>query len=103
MTFETQWPAKLNGKVTVESKSGGTDPTKGGLSFKLSPKGSPDPSMEPMDADAAAVDQEPAHLDTDDLDDITQRTRLTGPGARASRQTKQPNFDVAVTGRQKKR
>jgi len=35
MTFATQWPAKLEGKVTLESKSGATDPTKGGFSFKL--------------------------------------------------------------------
>lgn len=35
MSFATQWPAKLEGKVTLESKSGATDPTKGGFSFKL--------------------------------------------------------------------
>jgi hypothetical protein len=35
MTFKTQWPAKLDGKITVESKSGATDPTKGSFSFKL--------------------------------------------------------------------
>jgi hypothetical protein len=37
INFETQWPAKLNGVVTMESKSGSTDPTKGGFSFKLAP------------------------------------------------------------------
>jgi hypothetical protein len=36
MSFATQWPAKLEGKITLESKSGATDPTKGGFSFKLS-------------------------------------------------------------------
>jgi hypothetical protein len=36
--FMTQWPAKLDGVVTVESKAGATDPTKGGFSFKLAPK-----------------------------------------------------------------
>jgi hypothetical protein len=35
IVFTTQWPAKLDGKVTLESKSGSTDPTKGGFSFKL--------------------------------------------------------------------
>lgn len=35
LSFATQWPAKLDGKITLESKSGGTDPTKGGFSFKL--------------------------------------------------------------------
>jgi hypothetical protein len=35
MYFKTNWPAKINGRVTIESKSGATDPTKGGFSFKL--------------------------------------------------------------------
>lgn len=35
MTFQTQWPAKVNGRITVETKSGATDPTKGSFSFKL--------------------------------------------------------------------
>ena len=36
MSFATQWPAKLEGNISLESKSGATDPTKGGFSFKLS-------------------------------------------------------------------
>jgi hypothetical protein len=48
LTFSTQWPAKLDGKVTMESKSGGTDPTKGGFSFKLQPVGAPDPDPGPV-------------------------------------------------------
>jgi len=35
MTFQTQWPAKVDGRITVEIKSGATDPTKGSFSFKL--------------------------------------------------------------------
>lgn len=35
MRFQTQWPAQLRGQVSLESKSGATDPTKGGFSFKL--------------------------------------------------------------------
>jgi hypothetical protein len=50
LKFETQWPAKLNGVVTLETKSGGTDPTKGGFSFKLKPKGSK-ASMPPPPSD----------------------------------------------------
>ena len=44
LKFVAQWPAKLNGHVTIETKSGATDPTKGGFSFKLKPKGSSDSS-----------------------------------------------------------
>ena len=35
MYFKTNWPARINGRVTVETKSGATDPTKGSFSFKL--------------------------------------------------------------------
>lgn len=34
-TFETQWPAKLDGEVTLENKSSAKTPTTGGFSFKL--------------------------------------------------------------------
>lgn len=34
-TFETQWPAKLDGQVTLENKSSAKEPTTGGFSFKL--------------------------------------------------------------------
>lgn len=34
-TFATQWPAKLDGKVTLENKSSAKDPRSGGFSFKL--------------------------------------------------------------------
>lgn len=44
--FQTQWPAKLDGKVTIESKSGSTDPTKGGFSFKLAPVGNSSDDLE---------------------------------------------------------
>jgi hypothetical protein len=40
LRFVTQWPAKLDGVVSLESKSSGSDPTKGGFSFKLKPAGS---------------------------------------------------------------
>lgn len=34
-SFETQWPAKLDGIVTLENKSSAKEPTTGGFSFKL--------------------------------------------------------------------
>jgi hypothetical protein len=33
--FSTQWPAKLDGLISVENKSSSKDPTAGGFSFKL--------------------------------------------------------------------
>lgn len=35
LTFATQWPAKLDGNISVENKSSANDPTAGGFSFKL--------------------------------------------------------------------
>jgi len=35
LVFSTQWPAKLDGKISVENKSSTTDPGAGGFSFKL--------------------------------------------------------------------
>jgi hypothetical protein len=36
LKFATQWPARLEGKVKIESKSSAGDPVAGGFSFKLS-------------------------------------------------------------------
>jgi hypothetical protein len=97
--FYTQWPAKLDGEVTMETKSGGTDPSKGGFSFKLKPKGAPAPSAEPFDATDAAIGSEPAHMTAKDLDAVTQTPRLKGPGARAARAPSEPNMSPEVLGR----
>ena len=71
ITFSTQWPAKLDGEVTMETKSGGTDPTKGGFSFKLKPKGQKGQAIEkPTDADIPAVS---ANTSADELDTQTQK------------------------------
>ena len=35
LNFETQWPAKLNGDISVVNKSSASEPTSGGFSFKL--------------------------------------------------------------------
>lgn len=63
MHFVTQWPAQLDGIVTVESKSGGSDPTKGGFSFKLRPSGTkPEQLPEPENVDdPSQQDSQPAH------------------------------------------
>lgn len=53
--FYTQWPAKLDGIVTVETKSAATDPTKGAFSFKLKPPGSKADPMPELDSDDNVV------------------------------------------------
>jgi hypothetical protein len=79
MSFATQWPAKLDGKVTMETKSGGTDPRKGGFSFKLHPKGGAikvDPGPVPGEetvATPSAVTDKPA-TSVADLDAISRKS-----------------------------
>ena len=74
LQFDTQWPAKLNGEVSLESKSGGTDPTKGGFSFKLKPAGSPATGMPPYDSDAPSDQQPYSKTSADDLDAYVNKT-----------------------------
>jgi len=97
VTFETQWPAKLNGKISVENKSSAGDPTAGGFSFKLGRETN-------RDNDGVARDTaDPSKLSVDDLDQVGREPRLTGPGARASRNTQAPKTDIDTLGREKKR
>jgi hypothetical protein len=77
LNFHTQWPAKLNGVVTLETKSGGTDPTKGGFSFKLKPVGSKSDAIE-----------KPAIVATPKAHDTSMAAdQITRPGRRAEPRT----------------
>ena len=55
LIFNTQWPAQLDGVVTLETKSGATDPTKGGFSFKLKPAGSKADEIAEPESAAATI------------------------------------------------
>ena len=89
INFSTQWPAKLDGIVTVESKSGATDPTKGGFSFKLGPK------------DAKTQDvYGPEETSTGDDKDFAQTADQLA-GAVAS--TTKPEKEVGDVGREKRK
>jgi hypothetical protein len=73
LEFSTQWPAKLDGVITMESKSGGTDPTKGGLSFKLSPKGTKAKANDLMPDDEQLDLPDASAGPMGDLDKFTQK------------------------------
>jgi hypothetical protein len=100
MTFRTQWPAQLRGKVSLESKSGATDPRKGGFSFKLA-NTDPVTRLEQPDEGGKMQDTGKAQSKTD-LDDLTQKKRLTGPGASAARRTSAPRTDANTLGRERR-
>lgn len=82
LKFATQWPAKIDGKISVENKSSTTEPTAGGFSFKL---GRVDDSVsdEPNDPE---VDGEPKFSDEPDVTDVAQD--ITNP--RAHRKEPEP-------------
>lgn len=61
LVFATQWPAKLDGKVTIENKSSASEPKAGGFSFKLGRTDSSvssEPGEDPIDGEAEP-DNEP--------------------------------------------
>lgn len=101
MKFRTQWPAQLRGQVSLESKSGATDPTKGGFSFKLA---NTDPITRLEQPDESGKAQGAGRTQSQpDLDDFTQKKRLTGPGAAAARRTSAPRTDAGTLGRERRK
>jgi hypothetical protein len=93
--FTSKYPPDFKGTV-------GLDATKvyaatgiiGRVSFSYNGGGNKDTDVEPS---------EPAKVDTDSLDAEIDKPRLTGPGARASRQTQEPNRDEKTLGRKTRR
>jgi hypothetical protein len=67
ITFETQWPAKLDGDVSVVNKSSAAEPTAGGFSFKLGRVTKDD------EVGGGGTTDAPAKLSADDLDTKTQK------------------------------
>ena len=98
LVTEAFWPAKISGQVKLKTK-GSAGEIKGKMSVEFSPGG--EDITEPGDMPAGQA--QPAKLDADDLNQVGKEPRLTGPGAKAARKNQEPDFDVSVTGRQKKR
>lgn len=77
VTFSTQWPAKLDGEVSMENKSSANEPGSGGFSFKLHPKGTP-MRIDPESGDVQDNEQ-PVGIDTSssssaaELDAVSQK------------------------------
>jgi hypothetical protein len=101
ISFDAKWPStavtgvKLSaGKTYMSTAKGG-----GNMVFKILKGGAKDvPDAE----ETGNSNETPAKISTADLDKVAKEPRLTGPGAKASRQTQQPDFDTKVTGRAKR-
>lgn len=98
LVTEAFWPAKLKGEVKLKTKGSAADPKKGKLSVEISP-GKESAAVDIGDSASSGDDGD----DTEKLDAVAQSPRLTGPGAKASRANKDPNFDASVTGRERRR
>jgi hypothetical protein len=102
ITFDAKWPStavtgvKLSaGKTYMSTAKGG-----GNMVFKILKGGAKDVP----DADETSSSKKTsAKVSTADLDQVGKEPRLTGPGAKASRQTREPDFDERTLGRKKKR
>lgn len=75
LTFATQWPAKLDGKVTLENKCSAKGPFDNGLSFKLS-RTDDSVSAEPGEPNVDGPQDEPEFGDAaaDIAGDVTSKT-----------------------------
>ena len=100
LVTEAFWPAKISGQVKLKSK-GSAGELKGKMSVEISPGG--EDLYDPYDLSDTRGDLgDVAGMDDNDYDQITNTPRLTGPGAKASRQSQEPDFDEKTTGRRKK-
>jgi hypothetical protein len=58
-TFATQWPGKLDGEISVTTKSSASDPKSGGFSFKLGRSDDDNTDLDDEDGDTGIEDTEP--------------------------------------------
>ena len=101
ISFDAKWPStavtgvKLSaGKTYMSTAKGG-----GNMVFKILKGGAKDvPDAE----ETGSSKKTSAKVSTADLDKVGKEPRLTGPGARASKQSQEPDFDERTLGRKKK-
>lgn len=99
ITFATQWPAKLDGDISVQHKSSAVSPTDGGFSFKLGRPdnfGADDDLGNPGPQDNPDQESEVDHLDT-----VGQRR--TGVTARQPSGSSRPAADEKMLGRKRRK
>jgi hypothetical protein len=111
--FRTIWPSKLFTQVTLEAQKSysSTSSSSGKLVFNINKDPKAINNVEKAATTDVTGDSKAGEIvdymgpggDTEKLNQVGQGSRLTGPGANASRKNRDPNFDVAVTGRQMKR
>lgn len=96
LTFATQWPAKLDGKISLENKCSTVQPTANGFSFKL---GRTDDSVS---SEPGEPEVDGAPTAGDDVEDVAQD--ITEPSRRKEPKTVKPvDTDTGGVGRKKRK
>ena len=108
--FTTVWPSKLFTEVTLEAQKSysSTSSSGGKLVFNINKEPRAINNVERGATTDAPGDSQAGELDDyispdEKLDQVGKAPRLTGPGAKAARQDREPNFDASVTGRERRR
>ena len=109
LTFKTVWPSKLFTEVTLEAQKSysSTSSSGGKLVFNINkePKAIPNVEQESTTnaPGASQAGELVNNMGPEKLDAETDRPRLTGPGAKASKQTQAANMSADVLGREVRR
>jgi hypothetical protein len=101
--FDVIWPPTFTGKIKFsasdfQSNKKSTSRLAFSVGNERGTKTADDSQTQEPDSGVEA----PARLSADDLNQIGREPRLTGPGARASRQSQDADFDEKTLGRKKK-
>ena len=89
----------VTGVLLDASKAYMSTQGKGNFTFEILKNGAKPSDVNPMDS---VEGDDIAKLSTDDLDQVGKEPRLTGPGAKASRMSREPDYDERTLGRQRK-
>jgi hypothetical protein len=101
MTFETQWPAKLDGDVSVVNKSSAAEPTAGGFSFKLG-RVTKDDEVGGSDYSVSTDRPNSSATTSDELDTVAQKRSKVTARAGGVDQTKKLGSEKTL-GRKRQR
>jgi len=98
--LEAVYPSQtVTGVLLDASKAYMSTQGKGNFTFEILKNGAKPGSSNPIDGEDSLEPKKTAKLKTADLDAVTQSTRLSGPGAKLSRQGGAPNMSDEVLGR----
>ena len=101
--LEAKFPSDtVSGVLLDASKVYFSTGGKGNFTFTIMKNGATEKDVNPMDPVDDLGDDAPAAVSAADLDAESEKPRLAGPGARASRTNNEPRMDRATLGRERR-